>query len=674
MNNAISLSPFAGVRLASVNMATFEQNFRDFNVESYWEEIEFYKYGTFVMITLAEIIILQFLGFYLEWVVPSEYGAKEHPCFCCRKKSIPLIWAGQADDKAGTDPSYIEEVEAGLLMQKAQGRTLTIENLRKEYSNGKVAVQKLDLEMYTDQIFALLGHNGAGKSTTISVISGLLEKSAGKIDVYGLDSVNDRAAIQNMMGVCPQVNPIYPELTVEEHMDLYAVMKGMTKVAEIKSETEKILTNIDLYHKLKYPAGQLSGGQKRKLCVSIALIGDSKIILLDEPTSGMDTFARRHLWEMLKIYKKDKLIILTTHYMDEADFLGDRIAIMGEGRLITCGSSLFLKEKFGCGYDLTVVGKHQNVNFGAMKEVIRARVPHGKEVGVIGMELKFQLPVEDSVHFQELFKEFEDRKDELGIQTFGVSLTTLEEVFLKVAQLGDHSLKEMASMKLGRSETKKIENVHDKELSELRVKGSVFWMHFWALIKKRFIYFKKDTKSIVCEVVLPSIIIILGSLITLITFWNSSPMRPILPDFATPKYDFYSSYNTAASGWATAFAGVGTSELNVTRLTACDSFSTVSTYEDCLITNTPTKKDNANLFDFYGDAWDNTNKQYSYTTFSNSTWPYAGFIANNLANIQILKSATGVSTASLKMTLYPMPLSHWQVQNDKSSDALTSCL
>jgi ABC-type multidrug transport system fused ATPase/permease subunit len=185
MNNAISLSPFAGIRLASVNMATFEQNYRDFNVESYWEEIEYYKYGTFVMITLAEIIILQFLGFYLEWVVPSEYGAKEHPCFCCRKKSIPLVWAGQADDKSGTDPSYIEEVEAGIKMQKAQGRTLTIENLRKQYSNGKVAVQKLDLEMYTDQIFALLGHNGAGKSTTISVISGLLEKSAGKIDVYG---------------------------------------------------------------------------------------------------------------------------------------------------------------------------------------------------------------------------------------------------------------------------------------------------------------------------------------------------------------------------------------------------------------------------------------------------------------------------------------------------------
>jgi ATP-binding cassette subfamily A (ABC1) protein 3 len=478
-----------------------------------------------------------------------------------------------------------------------------------------------------------------------------------------------------MMGVCPQVNPIYPELTVEEHMNLYAVIKGMTNTAEIKSETEKILTNIDLYHKLKYPAGNLSGGQKRKLCVSLALIGDSKIILLDEPTSGMDTFARRHLWEMLKIYKKDKLIILTTHYMDEADFLGDRIAIMGEGRLITCGSSLFLKEKFGCGYDLTVVGKDQNVNFGDMKKVIREKVPNCKEVGLIGMELKYQLPVEDSVHFQELFTEFEERKDELGIQTFGVSLTTLEEVFLKVAQLGDHSVQEITNSKLGRGDSKRLtENVLDKELSELRVKGSVFWMHFWALINKRYIYFKKDTKSIVCEIILPSFIIILGSILTFLTYWNSSPIRPILPDFATPKYDFYSSFDSAASGWATAFAGVGTSELNVTRLTGCDAYSTATTYEDCLLKNTPITKDNANLFDFYGEKWDNSLFQYSYITFSNSTWPYAGFIANNLANTQILKSATGTSTASLKMTLFPMPLSHWQVMNDKTSDALTSCL
>lgn len=153
------------------------------------------------------------------------------------------------------------------------------------------------------------------------------------MSILGKDSEIDRDKIQKQMGCCPQINPVYATLTVEEHMELYARIKGMTDDNAIKLETEKILKDIDLYHKIKYPAGDLSGGQKRKLCVCLAILGDSKIILLDEPTSGMDTYARRHLWEMLKLYKKDKLIVLTTHFMDEADFLGDRIGIMGEGRL-----------------------------------------------------------------------------------------------------------------------------------------------------------------------------------------------------------------------------------------------------------------------------------------------------------------------------------------------------
>lgn len=99
----------------------------------------------------------------------------------------------------------------------------------------------------------------------------------------------------------------------------------------------------------------LSGGQKRRLSVAIAFIGNSKIIYLDEPTSGMDTSARRHIWEMLKKYKNERIVVLTTHFMDEADFLGDRIAIMGEGELICCGSTVFLKNEFGIGYNLTIV-------------------------------------------------------------------------------------------------------------------------------------------------------------------------------------------------------------------------------------------------------------------------------------------------------------------------------
>jgi ATP-binding cassette subfamily A (ABC1) protein 3 len=214
----------------------------------------------------------------------------------------------------------LEPVDEALQGQTKANQTLILDKLRKVYKNGTVAVGCLDLEMYSNQIFALLGQNGAGKSTTISIISGLLTKTQGSVRILGKNRDTELDEIRKMIGVCPQTNPIYLELTVYEHMELYAKIKGRENGPEMKLEIETILQNIDLAHKSKYTAGKLSGGQKRKLCVATALVGGSKILLLDEPSSGMDTYARRHLWEMLKEYRKDKLIILSTHYMDEADF------------------------------------------------------------------------------------------------------------------------------------------------------------------------------------------------------------------------------------------------------------------------------------------------------------------------------------------------------------------
>lgn len=137
---------------------------------------------------------------------------------------------------------------------------------------------------------------------------------------------------------------------------MFAKFKGVA-AESIAGEVGKLIEDVDLKEKTEYLAKNLSGGQKRRLSVAIAFIGGSKLIYLDEPTSGMDTSARRYIWEMLKNYKTGRIVVLTTHFMDEADFLGDRIGIMGEGKLICCGSSVFLKNKFGVGYNLTIVKK-----------------------------------------------------------------------------------------------------------------------------------------------------------------------------------------------------------------------------------------------------------------------------------------------------------------------------
>jgi len=178
------------------------------------------------------------------------------------------------------------------------------------------------------------------------------------------------------------------------------------------------------------------------------LIGDSKIVLLDEPTAGMDLTARRRVWDMLKNYKHGRIVILTTHYMDEADILGDRIAIISKGRLRCCGSSLFLKNRYGVGYSLTIVKDSSDPNIGKnVKNFIRGFIPECKLEDDDPGEVTYQLPIASSSKFRELFGALDKKKVELYIQSYGVSVTTLEEVFLRVAR-GEHEIKDRASLRL----------------------------------------------------------------------------------------------------------------------------------------------------------------------------------------------------------------------------------
>ena len=161
------------------------------------------------------------------------------------------------------------------------------------------------------------------------------------------------------------------------------------------------------------------------------MIGDSKIIMLDEPTSGMDTTARRRLWDMLKKRKQGKIIVLTTHYMDEADILGDRIAIMTEGEIECIGSSLFLKERYGVGYNL-VIDKTTREDVPEIELFVRERIPSAIKLQEVSSEASFQLPKEAAYLFKEFFNEFDNMKEQLQVRSYSVGVTTLEEVFLKI--------------------------------------------------------------------------------------------------------------------------------------------------------------------------------------------------------------------------------------------------
>ena len=164
------------------------------------------------------------------------------------------------------------------------------------------AVKGLTVKMFEGQIFALLGQNGAGKSTTISMLTGLIKKSRGKAICYDIDVFNNIDKIREFMGICPQHDVLFDQLTPLEHLDIFYDFKGGDPSLK-QEEIDRLVKGVGLDTEQYKNAFKLSNGNKRKLSVSIALCGGSKLILLDEPTTGMDLSARRKLWDMLKIYK-----------------------------------------------------------------------------------------------------------------------------------------------------------------------------------------------------------------------------------------------------------------------------------------------------------------------------------------------------------------------------------
>ncbi|GMH62673.1 hypothetical protein TL16_g03525, partial [Triparma laevis f. inornata] len=197
----------------------------------------------------------------------------------------------------------------------------------------KQAVDGLDLQMFKNQITCLLGHNGAGKTTTIAMLTGLIDPTSGTAFVDGKDVSTEMSEIRKDMGVCPQHDILYPELTVKEHLRLFGTFKGIPGNELEGAIDDMIREQVGLVEKANTQSKQLSGGMKRKLSVGIAFIGGSSVVLLDEPTSGMDPYSRRFTWNVIRKMAPGRTIILTTHFMDEADLFGDRIAIMADGKL-----------------------------------------------------------------------------------------------------------------------------------------------------------------------------------------------------------------------------------------------------------------------------------------------------------------------------------------------------
>lgn len=214
-------------------------------------------------------------------------------------------------------------------------------NLTRKF-NSLVAVDGIDLNIKRGELFALLGPNGAGKTTTINMLCCLLKPSGGTAQVLGYDILKQPFKIKETIGVSPQETVISEHLNPQENLALIGKIHGIDST-ELKTRTQELLVTLGLESRAKDQVRKFSGGMKRRLNIAMALIHDPRVLFLDEPSLGLDPQARRAIWEYIIKLKKEKTILLTTHYMDEADFLADRIGIMDEGKIVALGTSTKLK-------------------------------------------------------------------------------------------------------------------------------------------------------------------------------------------------------------------------------------------------------------------------------------------------------------------------------------------
>uniref|UniRef100_A0A8W7P6N4 ABC transporter domain-containing protein n=1 Tax=Anopheles coluzzii TaxID=1518534 RepID=A0A8W7P6N4_ANOCL len=497
-----------------------------------------FSVGDTMVMLLVDAIIYLSIALYVEKVFPGEFGIAEPWYFLYTKK----FWCKETQQKQEPAVLDFSNYNTPNIEREPDGKYagIKIKKLRKEFQKNKVAVQGLDLNMYEDQITVLLGHNGAGKTTTMSMLTGMFSPSSGTALVNGYDIRNNIDAVRGSLGLCPQHNVLFNEMTVAEHIEFFARLKGVPR-SKIKDEIRHYVQLLELEDKLNKQSHTLSGGMKRKLSVGIALCGGSKVVLCDEPTSGMDPSARRALWDLLIKEKQGRTILLSTHFMDEADILGDRIAIMAEGELKACGSSFFLKKRFGVGYRLICV-KGANCDRARLTGILRQHIPNINIDTDIGSELSYVLNEDYTAVFQDLLRDLEDNVEQCGITSYGISLTTLEEVFLRVGsdsyaldqKKGSSDSEQDSSNGLDSSYGSSTVTMNQTSDTQPLLGGSsLMWNQLFAMLLKKFISTKRSWIQMLVQALIPIYFVIVTVIIV-----RTFPGQTDLPAIPINVYNY----------------------------------------------------------------------------------------------------------------------------------------
>ncbi|XP_075831678.1 phospholipid-transporting ATPase ABCA7 isoform X4 [Microtus pennsylvanicus] len=544
---------------------------------------------------------------YLEAVYPGQYGIPEPWNFPFRRS----YWCGPGPPQGSVLAPDPQDAKA-LVEEPPPGLTpgVSIRGLKKHFHGcPQPALRGLSLDFYQGHITAFLGHNGAGKTTTLSILSGLFPPSGGSASILGYDVQTNMAAIRPHLGICPQYNVLFDMLTVEEHLWFYGRLRGVLAAA-LGPEQERLIQDVGLTPKRDSQTRHLSGGMQRKLSVAIAFVGGSRVVILDEPTAGVDPTSRRGIWELLLKYREDRTLILSTHHLDEAELLGDRVAMVANGSLCCCGSPLFLRQHLGCGYYLTLVKSARSLHTQDSKgdsgdpsqeqkpdskdnmavstgttltqapapdavpltpstpqilDLVQRHVPGARLVEELSHELVLALPYAGALDgsFAMVFQELDRQLASLGLAGYGVSDTSLEEIFLKVVEDAHREGSDLRQHLHPRSATlqphtgPEASALENGELARLMLEpqapqsstASAALVLGWALtcqqlralLHKRLLLARRSHRGLFAQIVLPALFVGLALLFSLIVppFGQYPPLQ-LSPAMYGPQVSFFS--------------------------------------------------------------------------------------------------------------------------------------
>jgi len=343
---------------------------------------------------------------------------------------------GDDDDDDADDDNDNDQFSSSSQHPEA---VVILSHLRKVYPpplphctrGAKHALRGLSFAIPRSEVFGFLGHNGAGKTTALSILTGELRPTSGSVRLKGLDPSTNPGAVARLVGYCPQADPLLGLMTATETLTMFGRLKGIPPV-DLEAAVAATLEHVGLSVFAHQMCGSYSGGNKRKLSFAVALIGGPPILLLDEPSSGMDPIARRQMWDAVSRAAHGRSVIITTHSMQECEALATRVGIMAAGTLRCIGSCQHLKNRHGSGFWVeTRCDEGRTVH---VVDFIQKEFPGAGVENECGGFLRFAIPTLDRLTLAGAFRLLEDRKDEEGIHDYSISQGSLESVFLRFAE------------------------------------------------------------------------------------------------------------------------------------------------------------------------------------------------------------------------------------------------